>query len=139
MAFFNLSWTNPKLAKYRFGGGKGTGVIAQAGIRRGDILSRFGGYVMTFEEFDRLPTNLQQIPYQVADDLLFGPVERKGITVSEYYNHSCNPNAGFKDSMTLVAMRAIQSGEEVAFDYCMCMSSSLLAFDCDCGGGIAAR
>lgn len=139
MASFHLSWTNPKLAKHRFGGGRGTGVVAQAAIRCGEILSRFGGYVMTFDEFHRLPANLQQIPYQVADDLLFGPVGRNGITVSEYYNHSCNPNAGFRDSMTLVAMRAIQSCEEVAFDYCMCMSSSLLALDCDCGGGIAAR
>lgn len=133
MVPFHLSWTNPKLAKYRFGGLKGTGVIAQARIRRGEILSLFGGYVMTTEEFHRLPEDLQKIPYQIADGLLFGPVERKGMTVSEYYNHSCSPNAGFKDSITLVAMRTIQPGEEVTFDYCMCMSSPLLRLDCACG------
>ncbi|MCU0809130.1 MAG: hypothetical protein MUC53_14825 [Candidatus Contendobacter sp.] len=94
MAGFHLSWTHPKLAKHRFGGARGTGVIALAPIRRGELLSRFGGYVMTFEEFLRLPPALQEMPYQIADDLLFGPISRQGLTVSEYYNHSCDPNAG---------------------------------------------
>lgn len=133
MAPFHLSWTNPKLAEHRFGGQKGTGVITQARIRRGEILSLFGGYVMTTQEFRRLPEDLQKIAYQIADDLLFGPIERKGMTISEYYNHSCNPNAGFKDSITLIAMRTIRPGEEVTFDYCMCMSSPLLKLDCACG------
>jgi hypothetical protein len=133
VAGFNLSWTSPKLAKHRFGGIKGTGVIALAGIRREEILSRFGGYVMSFEEFLRLPPALQEIPYQIADDLFFGPISRRGLTASEYYNHSCDPNAGFRDSITLVAMRAIRPGEEVAFDYCMCVSTSLLDFNCSCG------
>ncbi|KAF0101379.1 MAG: nuclear protein SET [bacterium] len=133
MAGFHLSWTHPKLAKHRFGGARGTGVIALAPIRRGELLSRFGGYVMTFEEFLRLPPALQEIPYQIADDLLFGPISRQGLTVSEYYNHSCDPNAGFRDSMTLVAMRTIRPGEEVAFDYCMCVSTCLFDFNCSCG------
>lgn len=133
MAYFHLSWTNPKLAKHRFGGQKGTGVIAQRRIRRGEILSMFGGYVMTTEKFRQLPKDLQEFPYQIADDLFFGPIERKGMTISEYYNHSCNPNAGFKDSMTLIATRTIRPDEEVAFDYCMCMSSPLLKLDCACG------
>lgn len=133
MAGFHLSWTHPKLAKHRFGGARGTGVIALATIRRGEILSRLGGHVLTFEDFLRLPSALREMPYQIADDLLFGPISRKGLTTSEYFNHSCEPNAGFRDSMTLVAMRAIRPGEEVAFDYCMCVSTRLLEFDCQCG------
>lgn len=135
MTPFHLSWTNPKLAKHRFGGQKGYGVIAQTRIRRGEILSLFGGYAMTTQEFCLLPQDLQDFAYHVADDLLFGPVSRRQLTISEYYNHSCNPNAGFKDSITLVAMRTIRPGEEVAFDYCMCMSSPILRFGCACGGG----
>ena len=53
------------------------------------------------------------------------------MSVSYYFDHSCNPNAGFRDSITLVAMRTIQKGEEVTFDYCMC-SSALLRFKCAC-------
>lgn len=94
---------------------------------------------MSTEEFRQLPEDLQEIPYQVADDLLFGPIVRQGMTVSKYYNHSCNPNAGFSDSITLVAMRTIQSGEEVTFDYCMSMSSPIFRLDCECGESLCRK
>lgn len=41
----------------------------------------------------------------------------------EFVNHSCNPNCGIKPNQyngyNLVAMRAIEAGEEITFDYCM--------------------
>lgn len=134
MTPYRLSWTNPKLGKRRIASGsRGYGVVALARIRRGEVLSRFGGHVLTLGELRRLPSSLQQIAYQVGDGLYFGPVAKAGLTVSEHYNHSCNPNSGFDDSMTLVAMRAIRSGEEVTIDYAMCMSSYVLAMACSCG------
>ncbi|MEY2641341.1 MAG: hypothetical protein RL150_734 [Candidatus Parcubacteria bacterium] len=37
--------------------------------------------------------------------------------VVRYINHSCNPNMGIKGSCTFVALRDIQAGEELTFDY----------------------
>jgi hypothetical protein len=39
---------------------------------------------------------------------------------ANYTNHSCDPNAGFGSSpISLVAMRDVQVGEEITFDYAM--------------------
>ncbi len=35
------------------------------------------------------------------------------------FNHSCNPNAGCKGTIFLIAMRNIRKDEEVTFDYAM--------------------
>jgi len=135
MSQFKLGWNNPKLATRRFGTHKGMGVIAETKIKRGEILSLFGGYVMSIEAFHQLPAAVQEFPYHIAENLLFGPLERGQLSVGDYYNHSCQPNAGFRDSITLVSMRTIQPGEEVTFDYCMCMTSTILTLKCACGGG----
>lgn len=37
--------------------------------------------------------------------------------IYQYLNHSCDPNMGIKGSVTFVALRDIQAGEEVTFDY----------------------
>jgi len=41
------------------------------------------------------------------------------LEVASYFNHSCNPNAGFKGQIFLVAMRNIRKGEQITFDYGM--------------------
>ena len=41
------------------------------------------------------------------------------IEDTDFFNHSCNPNAGFKGQIFLIAMKDIRAGEEVAFDYAM--------------------
>ena len=38
-------------------------------------------------------------------------------------NHSCEPNCGLIGSQVLVAMRDIEVGEELSFDYAMCDAS----------------
>ncbi len=38
-----------------------------------------------------------------------------------FFNHSCEPNAGIKGQIFLVAMRDIEPDEEVTFDYAMCL------------------
>lgn len=35
----------------------------------------------------------------------------------KYINHSCNPSAGIKGKVTLVALRDLKAGEEVTLDY----------------------
>jgi hypothetical protein len=48
-------------------------------------------------------------------------------------NHSCNPNAGIRGQVGLVAMRAIAPDEEICFDYAMSEANDIDDFDCRCG------
>ena len=48
-------------------------------------------------------------------------------------NHSCDPNAGLKEDREMVALREIQPGEEVAFDYSTTMSERHWTMPCACG------
>jgi len=51
----------------------------------------------------------------------------------DYVNHCCNPNAGLSGQIALVAMRDIQPGEEICFDYAMSDTRPYDEFACDCG------
>jgi SET domain-containing protein len=55
------------------------------------------------------------------------------VTEEECINHSCDPNLGFKGMIELVALRDIGSGEQVTFDYAMCMTESYGDMECWCG------
>lgn len=57
---------------------------------------------------------------------------------TDFFNHSCDPNSGFKGQIFLVAMRNIEAGEEITFDYAMTVSESVgsdmvFRLDCRCG------
>ncbi|MBS1812229.1 MAG: SET domain-containing protein-lysine N-methyltransferase [Acidobacteria bacterium] len=49
------------------------------------------------------------------------------------FQHSCDPNAGFRRATELVAMRSILPGEQITFDLAMCLPFHFGAWDCHCG------
>lgn len=100
----------------------------------------FGGHVVSLSELaaleNRCPDTHRIIldtGYQIADDLIYSPVDETQLSIAEYLNHSCEPNCGFASEITLVAMRDIASGEELTMDYAMCISHEMFAMDCGCG------
>ncbi len=50
-----------------------------------------------------------------------------------YLNHSCNPNMGIRGRVTFVALRDIQAGEELTFDYSTTEDDIHWEFKCGCG------
>lgn len=58
---------------------------------------------------------------------------------ARYINHSCFPNAGFVDEIRLVALRHIQAGEEICFDYSTTMLERYWEMDCSCGASNCRR
>lgn len=129
----NFNWINPKLAVADCELGKGQ--FATKDIGGGELLAVFGGRVMTLEQFDRLPPEIQHYPYQIGEnpDLLFGPMQAEDMLDGEFFNHSCNPNGGFRGALHLVSMKAIAAGEQVTFDYAMCMTGDFGNMPCSCG------
>ena len=86
----------------------------------------------TGSELGALSAKERKISVQVDEDMYLVTPE-KWIGPSDWVNHSCNPNAGLRGQITLVAMRAIKSGEDVCFDYAMSDGNSYDEFDCLCG------
>ncbi len=106
------------------------GIFCREPIARDEIVVLWGGRILTADEVDRDMPNFTQQVLQIEDSLfLFSP----SMEPSDCFNHSCDPNAGMSGQIGLIAMRDIEVGEEVCFDYAMCDGSDYDEFDCSCG------
>lgn len=124
----STSYLSPSLQGRLTGGRRG--VFARRRIRSGEVLAVWGGEVMTEKRFNRLPAERQRISVQVEEHLYLAP-QAEGP--AEWFNHSCDPNAGMMGQITLVALRDIAPGEEVCYDYAMSDGSPYDEFECHCG------
>lgn len=50
-----------------------------------------------------------------------------------YINHSCNPNAGLKGKVTVVAMKNISKDEQITIDYSITEDDPYWKMRCNCG------
>jgi hypothetical protein len=133
------SWLSPKLEVQRSKTHK-KGVFARANIAKGERLVIFGGDIMLIDEIDDLPERLQEYPMQIEERFVLGSRSALQPEDTDFFNHSCDPNAGFKGQIFLVAMRDIKIGEEVTFDYAMVLSESIgsaITFEMECRCGAA--
>lgn len=131
-----FSWLSPSLC-VKDSGRYGKGVFAVEEIKKGDMLAVFGGYIMTAQEAELLPEEFRDASLQISEDFVIGSKESSEVEDTDYFNHSCNPNAGFKGQIFLVTIRDIASDEEVTFDYAMVLHRSpgtdVYNMECLCG------
>ena len=122
------SYLSPTLEAHPVNGGRG--VFARRRIRAGEVLAVWGGEVMQERRFKQLPAERQRISVQIEEHLYLAPsVEGP----AEWFNHSCDPNAGMSGQVSLVALRDIAAGEEICYDYAMSDGSPYDEFACRCG------
>jgi uncharacterized protein len=129
------NWLNPKL-EVKDTDKHGQGVFAQKNIVKNEILAIFGGHIMNREEKDKLPEDVRNLALGIDDDMFIGPISKEETDDAEWFNHSCEPNAGLWGQIMLVAMRDIKADEEITFDYCMSCSQKgqkRILFSCNCG------
>ena len=107
------------------------GSFALVPIAAGETVVGFGGSVTTIDVLETLSADQQHRSIQVADELYLTPSSNRED--GDMINHSCEPNLGLLGSMVLVAMRDIEVGEELTFDYATCDDSDYDEFDCLCG------
>lgn len=125
------SYMSPKLGMGRRPEKGGFGVFARQLVQAGELLVIWGGHILPGKEFALLTDLEQRRSIQVDEDLYLvsiGPDE-----AADFVNHCCSPNAGMRGQIALEAIRAIQPGEEVCFDYAMSDGSPYDEFDCKCG------
>ena len=125
----DYNWLTPK-AQMRQTPGKGSGSFAIEKITKGEVVARFGGFVVGQKELkdystDRVARSLQ---LDEANYLLSGPTPEPGDMI----NHSCEPNCGAFGTSSVIVMIDIEVGEELTFDYAMADSSEYDEFKCFC-------
>lgn len=130
-----FSWHSPK-TEVKESSSHGKGNFAVQNIQKGELLMVFGGYIMTRTEERALPEEINDNGIFVTPDLVIGIRNLSEIEGATYVNHSCEPNAGIKGQIFLVAMRDIATGEEITFDYAMALHRSPgnppYSFACTC-------
>lgn len=99
-------------------------------IEPGERLAAFGGAVMTAADLAVRDPGLRRLSLQIDEDLYLVSVVE---SPADWFNHGCDPNAGLQGQLSLVALRAIEPGEEVVYDYAMTDGSAYDEFECACG------
>ena len=126
----DYNWLSPK-AQARPAGEKGWGSYVVEPIEAGETVAAFGGHIVPLAVLQTFSDDRQGRSIQVDTDLYL--VSGDTPDAGDMLNHSCEPNCGISGQILLVAMRDIEPGEELSFDYAMCDASDYDEFRCLCG------
>lgn len=106
----------------------GNGLFAKSSIKKGSIIFHFDGKIG-----DDAHTNSESL--QIDEDKFL----ESTLKFDDFLNHSCEPNCYIDwQNMNLIALRDIQIGEELSFDYNTAEYDLInmvenCSFKCNCG------
>jgi hypothetical protein len=128
----NLSYISPKacVAESRI---QGRGLFAVEAFAQDEIVAVKGGHIFDRRRLAEIEPVLGAAEIQIGTDLFIGPLvesEREGSMI--YSNHSCEPNIGVRGQIVFVAMRDIESGEELTHDWAT-TDDDTYRMECRCG------
>jgi len=106
----------------------GLGICAGENIKKGDVIQHIKGKVRF--KINKNKRDALSHPNWV------GLKKNKWIDPdypNKYLNHSCNPNAGIRGSVTMVAIKNINEGEEITVDYSIIEGDHMWEMECKCG------
>lgn len=98
---------------------EGVGYFAKQKIKKDEILVVQGGKILPNNATAPTvpPKKLVDMCFQISDEVSICPLNEKTADGIFHINHSCEPNAGMKNEITLIAIRDIAKGEEILLDY----------------------
>ncbi len=108
-------------------GTHGRGTFTEEPIAAGELIIRFAGPLLRYAD-----TTPETLALQIGPDLYIGASGGP----DDFVNHSCDPNAGVRvqdASAELFAIRAIEPGEEILFDYSTIIDEDDFSLSCLCG------
>ena len=111
----------------------GKGVFALKPIKKGEVVAVFDGKIYD-DDFDGWTKDLLNHAIQFDKSCW-----RDSKGAARYINHSCDPNCGIKKLFKIVAMRNIEAGEEITWDYEMTEKSDWWKLRCKCGSPICRK
>lgn len=94
----------------------GYGLFAEENINAGQLILSFGGSFSL--QKDRYSNDIiRSTCIGLSEDVMLCEKSDSAKDISDYINHSCDPNVGMYDSITLVAIKPISQGDEIVCDY----------------------
>jgi uncharacterized protein len=104
---------------YRVGRSRtGLGLFASAPIEKGAVIVEYTGRRITHAEAERLEARGGRYVFEINSRWSIDGSSRRNM--GRYANHSCRPNAEsdlVKGKMILRAIKAIEPGDEITYDY----------------------
>lgn len=107
------------------------GVIATNPIKKGEVVLVYGGIVIPTNEIKLYWAKMTHVGIQISDDFFICPTTRSELETTGVINHSCEPNTGFSSPIHLVAIKDIEVGQEITFDYAF-TETIFEPFACEC-------
>ncbi|PWH12421.1 MAG: SET domain-containing protein-lysine N-methyltransferase [Anaerolineae bacterium] len=126
------SYLSPKLEVRAAPHKGGFAVYARQALEKDELVCVWTGRAVTFAELQQLSDSEKSHTIQIEDEIYLAPLGLEEEP-ADFINHSCDPNAGIRGQVSLVAMRPIAAGEEITFDYAMADSTPYDEFTCACG------
>lgn len=110
----------------------GIGMFAKEQIKKDEVVIGWAGRVVHVNDVLAMPEDERTYILQIDEELFQVPFWPGYNEPADFTNHSCDPNCGFGNSpVSLVAMRDIQIGEQMTFDYAMSECIEDLPGNCD--------
>jgi len=123
-------WLTPK-ARVKNSSIQGIGTFAKKKINKNEVVVVLGGIIVPTSERQEYISLVGPFGHQISKDFFICPSSRKELKRIGTFNHSCNPNMGYQDLLTGVAIKNINQGEEIVLDYSF-YETSLKSFECNC-------
>lgn len=115
----------------------GEGVFATTRFLAGQPVMRLGGVLLAASA--RYGGGvLSSTAIGVTEDIILAERSSSQRDLSDYLNHSCSPNTGFRDAITLIATTDIEVAAEVTIDYAYWEADGAWALRAPCRCGFEA-
>ena len=109
----------------------GKSVFANKEFLKGEKIIDFKGDIFTRNQLPLPYDSVKDRYMQIDLDLYMGPSE----DFDDYFNHSCSPNSGVifnQNKIFLIAIKKINKGEEITWDYSTTMNEDDWEMECNC-------
>lgn len=122
----------------------GKGIFASEQFSEGELIAIWGGNIIEHADLQDVNNKDTFVRSAVAvfEGYSIGKlISDETLEECDLMNHSCDPNAGVKGQILLLARRNISGGEEICFDYetTECEECIGMPFKCYCGSNKCRR
>lgn len=105
----------------------GTGIFATKAFKKGEKISTITGEIKKKENKTKKDALANACWIGIDKNVWIKPV-----APFRYVNHSCNPSAGIRGKITVVALRDLEEDDEVTIDYSISEADPRWYMNCKC-------